>query len=112
MEQFLELPMHQQDAETQKAYFDAIDEIEFQQSRGNKAAALNEFMAWALANAKLQELGKKTTASPIGSPGSLGSRADQATGGWSTSDGTGWRRYVLEPPVQHEHLVANPGPDS
>lgn len=65
MNQFLGLSMHSEDEATQKAFFDATDEIEKQLDKGNKAAALNEFMAWGLSNAQLQKLQKKTASSQL-----------------------------------------------
>lgn len=60
MKQFLASSMHGQDPETQKAFFDAADEIDGRLAKGQKAAALNEFMAWSLANQNLIEHGKAT----------------------------------------------------
>ena len=65
MTQFLELNPHGESEATQKAWFEALEEIEGRLEQGNKAAALSEFVAWGLANSKLQELQKKTQASPL-----------------------------------------------
>lgn len=45
------------------SYRNARNAIQGHLDNGNKAAALNEFMAWALANPDLQELGKRTESS-------------------------------------------------
>lgn len=52
--------------EADPSYLDAVDAIKGHQAQGNAAAALNEFMAWGLANKDLAEtLGKAKVSSPL-----------------------------------------------
>lgn len=68
MEQFLNIELSQVSPELQQAYTDATAAIRGymgQATAQNKAAALNEFMAWALSNRALASLGKRTLATRL-----------------------------------------------
>lgn len=65
VKQFMTLDVSQEDAATQTAYLNALDAIESHRMKGNWAAALNEYMAWGLANSQLSKLQQKTKASPL-----------------------------------------------
>ncbi|QEM41168.1 virion RNA polymerase [Pseudomonas phage Zuri] len=68
MDQFLNLELNQVSAEVSQAYSDAANTIRGYLNKPNpqnKAAALNEFMAWGLTNRSLISLGKRTKASKL-----------------------------------------------
>lgn len=65
MDQFLGLDTADMSEDAQTAYLRAVEEIEYLLRKDEKAAALNEFMAYALSNAELQKLTQKTKASPL-----------------------------------------------
>lgn len=68
MNQFLDIELSQVSPELQQAYTDATAAIRGymgQATAQNKAAALNEFMAWALSNRALASLGKRTLATRL-----------------------------------------------
>lgn len=65
MEQFLNLPVADILPSAAQAHDNASSVINDYLLSGDKASALNEFMAWALSNRQLQDLTKKTKASKL-----------------------------------------------
>lgn len=65
MEQFLNLPVSDVDPSLAQAHSNASAVINDYLLSGDKASALNEFMAWALSNRQLQGLTKKTKANKL-----------------------------------------------
>jgi hypothetical protein len=65
MDQFLNIELSQVNPTVMQAYNDATATIRNHLNAGNKAAALNEFMAWGLSNQSLVDLGKRTKASKL-----------------------------------------------
>ena len=68
MDQFLNLELSQVSADVSQAYSDAANTIRGYLNKPNpqnKAAALNEFMAWGLTNRSLISLGKRTKANKL-----------------------------------------------
>jgi hypothetical protein len=65
MNQFLELDLTQVSPAMVEAYDNATSVINDHLLNGNKAEALNEFMAWALSNRQLQDLTKRTKATKL-----------------------------------------------
>jgi hypothetical protein len=63
--QFLSLDLSQASEQVQRAYVNARNAMKQALAEGNKAAALNEFMAWGLANQELAEQLDKTEANPL-----------------------------------------------
>ena len=63
--QFMKLDVSDQTTETIRAYESARNAMRQQMRAGNKAAALNEFMAWSLSNQKLANLLGQTKAAPL-----------------------------------------------
>lgn len=63
--QFLNMDVSAESSDTQEAYFNAVQAIQEQSDKGNRAGALNEFMAWGLTNQKLANLQKKTKATGL-----------------------------------------------
>lgn len=65
MEQFLNLPVGDLLPSAAQAHDNASSVINDYLLNGDKASALNEFMAWALTNRQLQDLTKKTKANKL-----------------------------------------------